>query len=584
MTLDSHKVKRLWRFLKPYWHLEVLAFLTLVALSALGLALPAAIQYMIDTLIPSLMAQGLEKDFAPIYLFALFLLGIYLAYVVFAWLRDYFGARLGTSIVRDLRSHLFGHLERLSSRFYQERQTGEILSRMMSDASRIENLLTETLLMFAMDILVLIAILGYLLETNWTLTLVAIIPVPLTILTTHYYGRRMHGYAATLQEKTGALSARIHESLMAMRTIRAFGQEKREQTRMDSTLENLSQVTIKASVVSSLAVNLVQFINMVGPVIVLGWGVYLVAAGEMKLGALIAFYMLMAFLYSPIQSLARAKVQFHTAMASVDRIFEYLDVPPDVVESAHPVELHEARGEIMLRDVSFAYPHSPFALRNVSLLIRPHEKVAIVGPSGSGKTTIINLILRFLDPDAGTLLLDGIDIRQLSFATLRRQIAIVEQDPTLFKATVSENIGYGRPEATPAEIQEAARAANIHDFIMTLPKQYDAEVGERGVTISGGERQRLCLARAILCNPAVLILDEATSALDANSEQLIQQSLNRILVDKTAIIIAHRLATVKHTDRIIAIDDGRILDQGTHEELSSRCALYRELAQKQLLL
>jgi subfamily B ATP-binding cassette protein MsbA len=584
MTLDSRKAERLWQFLKPYWHLELVAFLTLVVLSALGLALPAAIQYMIDTLIPSLIAQGSARDLTPVYLFSAFLLGVYLAYVGFAWLRDYIGSRLGTSIIRNLRSQLFGHLQRLSSRFYQARQTGEILSRMMSDASQIENLLTETLLLFVMDVLMLLAILIYLLRTNWALTLVAIIPVPLTVLVTQYYGRRVQGFATRMQEKTAAVSARIQESLLGMRTTHAFGQEGREQERMNGVLDDLSRVTIKASVVSSLAVNLVQFVNMVGPIIVLGWGVYLVAVGGMKLGELMAFYILMAFLYSPVQSLARAKVQFHTAMASVDRIFEYLDIQPDIVEPADPIELKQARGQITFHHVVFGYPQSQFTLRDLSLEVPSREKVALVGPSGSGKTTIVNLVLRFLDPDAGTILLDGVDIRRLSFATLRRQIAIVEQDPVLFKATIAENIAYGRPNATHAEIEAAARAANIHDFIQSLPNRYEAEVGERGMSFSGGERQRLCLARALICNPSVLILDEATSALDSNSELLIQQSLSRILVDKTAIIIAHRLSTVKHVDRIIAIDNGTILDHGTHEELTARCSLYRELAQKQLLL
>jgi subfamily B ATP-binding cassette protein MsbA len=269
-------------------------------------------------------------------------------------------------------------------------------------------------------------------------------------------------------------------------------------------------------------------------------------------------------------------------MASVNRVFEYLDIPPGVEEDRQPVALREAEGRIQFEDVCFSYGNGGFRFENLSLKISPKEKVALVGPSGAGKTTVTNLIMRFFDPESGAVSLDGVDLRKLSIKSLRDNIAIVDQDPLLFRSSIFENIAYSNPSASREDVIEAARVANIHDFISALPDGYDSQVGERGVTLSGGEKQRMCLARAIIKDPAVLILDEATSALDSRSEQLIQQALERILADKTAIIIAHRLATARYADRIIVLDNGRIVDEGTHQKVIDSCPLYRELASKQL--
>ncbi len=540
---------------------------------------------MIDTLIPGLVAEENEAvDVQPVILFVLLLLGLYIGVVIFGWVRDWIVARVGASIVRDIRSQLFAHLQRLSLKFHQDHQVGEVMSRLLSDVSRIQDLLTSTLLMFLTNILMLIAVVTYLLMTNWMLTVVALIPVPLTIFMANRYGRRLNLFATQIQQTLASLTARLQESLVSVKTIKAFGQEEREKRRVDGVLNSLTSLFVKNSVTNSLAVNLTHFVNMIGPVVVLGWGVYLVAAGSMKLGELIAFYILLNYLYSPIHSLAETNLAVQTAMASVDRVFEYLDLPTGVSEAQNPVTLAEPRGEITLQHISFSYGNGGFAISDLSLQIHAKEKVALVGPSGSGKSTLINLMMRFFDPDSGEILFDGIDLRSLSHTSLRNHIALVEQDPVLFKMSIFQNIAYGLPEATQAQVEAAAKVANIHDFIMALPRQYDTEVGERGVTVSGGERQRLCLARAIIKDPALLILDEATSALDSQSEHLIQDSLKKVLVNKTAIIIAHRLATVQHADRIVALDGGRIIDQGRHDELTARCPLYRELAAKQLLL
>ena len=583
MILDSKKAKRLWRYLKPYWHLELITFFVMGALAAVVLALPLAVKYLIDDLIPSLISNQADGiNIIPVIYFGLFLIGIYLGQVIFSYLRDYLAGYIGANIIANMRSELFAHLESLSLKFHQTHQIGEVMSRMLSDVNRIQNLLTVTVLMLLTNILLLVAIMAYLLTTNWLLTLVAIVPVPLTILLAGKFGKKLHEISRKLQETIARFSAGLQESLLSVKTIQAFGQEKTELGKIDGVMGGLTRLYVRASVTNSLAANFINMINMIGPVVVLSWGTYLIAGGTMKLGTLMAFYMLLTYLYSPIQSLASVHIEIQSAMASVDRIFEYLDIPPAVAEVENPVALHDVKGRISLENVSFSYNEGGFTINEFSLDIGEREKVAIFGPSGSGKTTLINLIMRFFDPQSGRITLDGIDIKNLSLKTLRSNISLVDQEPLLFRTTVFDNIAYSKQDAAPGEVEAAARAANIHDFITGLPGGYKSEVGERGVTLSGGEKQRMCLARAILRNPSILILDEATSALDSMSEHLIQESLKKILADKTAIIIAHRLATVQHADRIIAIDKGRIVDEGRHEELLEKSPLYRELAKRQL--
>ncbi len=584
MTLATGRHRRLWNYLKPYWGLELGTFLTMVVLTGLAIAMPIALQYMIDTLIPRLTASARPVRIAPVVTFSAVLVGIYLADVLACWVRDYLAGRVGAGIIRDMRSELYAHLQRLSLRFFHEHQVGEIMSRLLSDVGRVQDLLTSTLLMLITNALMLLAILAYLIHTNWLLTLAAVIPVPLTIVSANRFGIRLNSLAFDIQRKLAELSARIQEAFLSIKVIKAFGQEEREQRGIDDVLGRLTRVYVRNSVMSSLAANVVQFVNMVGPIVVLGWGVYLVAAGTMKLGQLIAFYILLTYLYGPIHGLAQTSIQVQSAMASVDRVFEYLDVPTAVAEAPRPVTIGRLRGEIDFQDVSFTYSDSDFSLNHFSLHIRAGEKVALVGPSGSGKTSIANLVMRFFDPDAGAVTLDGIDLRSLSLRSLRSAVSLVEQDPLLFNASIAENLKYGRPEASPAEVVTAAKAAGVHDFIMSLPNGYDGGVAERGVTVSGGERQRICLARAILVNPRILILDEATSALDSATEHLIQESLRRVLEDKTAIIIAHRLSTVRYADRIVVLEAGRIVAEGTHEDLIERCPAYRELAARQMLV
>ncbi len=562
MTRATSKFNRLWQYLKPYWKLQLLTLLVMVILTALMLALPGAIQYMIDTLIPNLLNSGTGSvNFRPILLFGAFLLGIYLLDVIFSWLRDYLAAYIGTGIIKDLRIQLFSHLQRLSLRFHGEHQTGEIMSRLLSDVGRLQDMLSITLLLFIANVFMLLGILAYLLHTNWMLTLVAVIPVPLTVFATNKFGNRLNQLMNVVQQTMAELSARLQEALLGIKTIKAYGQEQREVQQVTSIIDRLNPMMVKASVTSSLGINLVQFINMMGPIVVLAWGVYLVATGHMKLGELIAFYILLTYLYAPVRGLAETHIQVQSAMASVDRIFEYLDIQPEIIESPKPVTLPAVKGEIHLDQVTFSYGTSAFALRDLSLHVKPKEKVALVGASGSGKTTVISLMMRFFDPQNGTVSLDGVDLRNLSLRSLRHHVALVELDPMLFRMSIYDNISYGHPEATEVEIIAAAKAANIHDFVSNLPDGYRTQVGERGVTVSGGERQRLCLARAIVKNPAVLILDEATSALDAESERLIREALKVILADKTAVIIAHRPTTIEHVDRIIALDSGRIINE-----------------------
>lgn len=583
MRLEKQTIMRLWGYLKPHWHLELLTLIDMGIIAALILAMPLALKYMIDDLIPSLTAQARNGiDIMPVVYFGLVLLGIYLFNVIFSYIRDYLVGYIGANIIARMRSQLFEHLEILTLDFHQSHQVGEMMSRLLSDIQLIQYLLTSTLLVFLTNIMMLIAISIYLLMTDWKLTLIALIPVPLTIILATKYGTKIHLIAKNLQETVASLSAKLQESLLSIKTVKAFSQEDGEKQKVDGILGKLTGLYVRHSVTNSIAVNLVNLVNMAGPIVVLSWGTYMIAGGSMKLGALIAFYMLLSYLYSPVQSIASIHVQVQSNMASVNRFFEYLDIAPAVTEPAQPVRLDRAKGHIKFDNVSFGYNPGSLVFDHLCLDIREGEKIAIVGPSGSGKTTLVNLILRFFEFQSGTIMLDDIDIRRLSLKSLRGNIGLVDQDPLLFRTGIFDNIAYSNPEATMDDVIKAAKIANIHDFIMSLPEQYQTVVGERGVTISGGEKQRICLARAILKNPPIIFLDEATSALDSRSEHLIQESLKEILADKTAIIIAHRLSTIQHADRIIALDKGKIVDEGRHEDLMQSSPLYRELAKHQL--
>jgi ABC-type multidrug transport system fused ATPase/permease subunit len=577
------KYKRLWKYFRPYWRRELIAFLVMALLAVVALALPGAIRYLIDDLIPSLTASpDSANNLHKVIYFGLFLLGIYLVQVLLTWLRDYLSGYIGANIIADLRAMLFDHLQNLPLKFFQTHQVGEMMSRLLSDIAQIQSLFSFTLLVFLTNVFMLLAVFIYLVNINPIMTFVAIIPVPITILLSRLYGKKMNEIARKLQQTIAALSSRFQENFLSIKTVKAFGREKSEHKRVTEILRGMTKLYIRHSVTSSLSSNLVHFVNMIGPIVVLSWGTYLIAGGSMKLGALIAFYMLLSYLYSPIQDLSSVNIQVQTAMASVDRVFEYLDLQPAVQEADDPLTIERMAGKIEFRDVFFQYEENGFRIENLNLTIRPKEKLAIVGPSGSGKTTIVNLIMRFYDPDAGAVRIDDVDLRKLTIRSLRGNISLVDQDPLLFRGPILNNIRYAVSEATTEQVTEAARAANIHDFISGLPNGYESEVGERGVTLSGGEKQRLCLARAIIGNPSILILDEATSALDSKSEQLIQEALEKILTDKTAIFIAHRLSTVQHADRIIVLDKGRIVDQGRHEELLKSSSLYKELAKNQL--
>lgn len=561
-----------------------MAFLATAATAVLQLALPAALQYLIDSGIPEMITRRGQPGYwhNAVY-FCLVVVGVYVVVFFLSWLRDYLGARVGGSIIADIRSELFLHLERLSLKFHQEHQVGEIMSRAMSDVSRMQEVFTSILIGALANLMFLIAILVYLFATNWFLTLLALVPIPLTWYLTSRFGRFMNRVSRQHQETTAELSARMQESLVGVKTIKAFGREVAELLRIESVLERLKAVIIRFSVTQSVSRTSVMILSFMGVIVVLSVGSYLIVIEQLTTGKLFAFFLVMAWMNNLVQGLASARVELQAIMASVDRVFAYLDVPVDIVDAASAVTLQAVRGEVRFDNVGFSYDEKGFKVERLNLTIAPREKIAIVGPSGGGKSTIVNLIMRFYDPHQGSVLLDGVDLRRLSLKSLRDHVALVDQEPLLFNGTIHENIAYGLTEATREQVVAAAKVANVHEFISSLPAGYETLVGERGVTLSGGEKQRLCLARAVIKDPAVLILDEATSALDSISERLIQDALEKVVVDKTAIIIAHRLATVQKADRILTLKDGRIIDEGTHSELLQRSPIYRELAEKQFV-
>ncbi len=492
MSIKAPRARRLWAYLKPYLRMEFVAFLAMAIIAVLQLALPAAIQYMIDSLIPSLTENSSDPTaWHKSAFFAAALISVYVIILLLSWLRDYLAAKIGGSIIADIRSQLFEHLEMISLKFYQKHQVGEVMSRMMSDVSRIQDLFTNSLLSLLTNVLFLTGILIYLFSLNWYLTLIALTPLPLTIYLTHRYGLKMNSISRTLQEVVAELSGRLQERLVGLKTIKAFGREREERKRVDTVLEKLKVIYIKYSVNQSLARNFVQILSFAGVIVFLSIGAYLVATGSMKLGQLMAFFVLLTWLNMPIQALASANVEIQSIMASVDRVFEYLDYKRDVVEATNPVSIPKARGVIVFDKVDFSYEDQGFRMENFNLTITAGEKLAIVGTSGGGKSTIVNLVMRFYDPQQGAVTLDGVDLRQLSIQSLRDNIALVDQDPLLFNASIFENIAYSDPSASRANVISAASVANIHEYIESLPLGYNTIVGERGITLSGGEKQRI---------------------------------------------------------------------------------------------
>ena len=569
-------VPRIVRYFKPYLRSWVLILLCIGASAGLNLLPPLMVREIIDVALPTGDALLLVGAVAGSVLAGLLarLIGVGQSSI---------NVRIGQGVMFDLRNELYRHLQKQSLRFFTESKTGELMSRVTNDVGGIEGVVTGTIVSVVTNVVSLVAVMVVIVGLNWQLALLSLVMLPFFILPTRRVGRIRQQLRRQTAEHQGALASVMAETLSISGTLlmKAFAREKFEADRFYTKANELKELEIRQRMVGRWFFMVIGLFQSIGPALIYLYGGWLVIQGEISIGTIVAFVAYLRQLYGPVSELANVHVDVMSSLALFERLFHYLDLKPEIAEPANALIPPPSRGEIQFDHVTFGYVEGRLALDSVSFTAKPGQLVALVGPSGAGKTTVTYLVPRFYDPLSGAVRVDGHDVRELSLNWLRNQIGIVTQETYLFHATANENLRYGRPDATDAEIEAACRAANIHEFIVGLPEGYETLVGERGYRLSGGEKQRLAIARVLLKDPRILLLDEATSSLDSRSEALIQAALTPLLTGRTSLVIAHRLSTILAADVILVLDRGRLVEQGTHDELLARGGLYARLYDEQ---
>lgn len=562
---------RLWPFLKPYRLQAALALATTLALTALLLAVPAIIRQTIDVG----LAQGERKYLIRA---ALWLLGIGVVRSGLVYLQRFLGEWIASHIGYDMRNRLYDHMQYLSFSFHDHAQTGQLISRCIEDVRAVERFTGFGVIEMIRLGLLMLGVVCLLFWQSPHLAAIALLPmIPLVLVTTGF-GSRVGDLFMKVDIALGELSALVQENVSGVQVVRAFAREPYEVQRFAGKNRKLYDARVKVVSIFAWVMPTTHFLVALGTILILWFGGGMVLRGEMTVGEVVAFNGYLLLLAAPAQQLTWLVNAAGEAAAGLRRSFEILDLEPEIRSAPTAIELPPLKGRVEFRGVNLHYPSQKIpALNGIDLAVEPNQVIALVGPTGSGKSSLVNLIPRFYDPSAGAVLVDGWDVRQVELTSLRRQIGLVFQTSLLFSTTVAENIAYGQPSASRAEIEAAARAAQAHDFIMELPEGYDTVIGERGVTLSGGQRQRVAIARALLLNPKILILDDSTSSVDTETERLIQIALERLMENRTTFIIAHRLSSVRRADLIVVMRDGRIVEQGKHADLLRAGGLYREI-------
>ncbi len=616
-AISRELINKVWEFARPYWPQVSALLVTILAISGLSLISPLLYRDLIDVALP-------EKDLARLNWLALGMIGIPLLNgVIGVWQRR-LNASIGEGVIFDLRRTLYDHLQRMSLRFFTETRTGELMSRLNNDVIGAQRAISNTLVTIISNIVTLTATLSIMIALEWRLTLLGLAILPLFLFPARRVGRILRNLRRKSLEYNAEMNATMNETLNVSGAllVKLFAREDREGRRFRSHASEVRDIGVRSAVVGQWFFMLLSVVSAVGSAVVFWVGGHLVLRGEFTIGTVVAFGTYLAGMYGPLMALTNAQVQFVESMVSFERVFEVLDLPLEITEAPAARELGQAEGLIEFQGVSFSYQDSTavaaglddvarlswrsdgmahlkrgveriedreepipsdqrWALEDVDFRIEPGELAALVGPSGAGKTTATYLLPRLYDPTAGRVLIDGQDIKELSLRSLAENIGMVTQETFLFYDTIRANLLYANPEASEGQMVAAARAANIDDFIQGLPDKYDTVVGERGYRLSGGERQRVAIARVVLRDPRILILDEATSSLDSLSEELIQAAMKEIMKGRTSLVIAHRLSTILAADRILVFDQGRLIQQGTHDQLLNQGGLYRELYQTQ---
>jgi ABC-type multidrug transport system fused ATPase/permease subunit len=572
-----HILRRLFLLLTPYWKTLILSAFLLIGRAGLELVPPLFHKEIIDGVITAFNLKYLGVLIAA-------LVGTYALSQLVQIGDNYIRHALGEKFIFDLRVRLYAYLQKMSLSFFERTSTGELMSRVTNDLSALEHFVTHGSALTAVDLIRLIGGSIILFVLDWRLAALVLIPVPILAVALRHYNTKIRPVYRSVRARLGDINAKLQDNLSGIRVIQAFAREEMERQRFTTESERYYQARVKGIRYWSVFFPAIRFLGAMGSVIVLGVGAVMVVKGEMTLGTLVAFLSYTTSFYEPINRLTEVDNIFQEAIAAGERFFEILDETTEVKDAPDANDLPAIKGKMVFDEVTFRYGTGDKVLHDITFEMAPGEMVALVGPSGAGKTSIANLICRFYDPNQGRITVDGHDLRRIKLSSLRQQVAVVLQDSFLFNNSVVENILYGKPDATREVLIQAAKAANAHDFIMQLPEGYDTEIGERGVKLSGGQKQRLALARAILADPRILILDEATSSVDAEAEFLIQQALERVLESRTSLVIAHRLSTVRNADKIIVLDQGRIVETGKHEGLLQRDGLYSQLYKRQMAI
>jgi ABC-type multidrug transport system fused ATPase/permease subunit len=572
-----------WRFLayvRPYWQYVAIATAAGLVKFLVPLVFPWMLRIMLDDVVLKTGITSAAREHTILYL-VLGVLALNLLWMAATYYRSVYAAIAGHRMIRDLRVALLDHVQRLSHAFFMRHQTGAIVTRVVSDISLAQNFVGSALTNVWMDGALLIALLVILFSINPMMTLVSLLLMPVYVVSLRLIGPKIRLSTREVQQRLEVLSGGLHEKVAGMTVVKGFAREPQESLLFAAHANKLLNKILYSVRYTAVNEMMVGFVVHSAPVLVVWYGVHQILAGRLTVGELTQFLLYLGMFYFPLQRLSDLSVVLSNALAAIDRVFEYFDTQPHVVEHPNSLRLAECRGAILFERLSFGYEPGNLVLRDIDLDIAPGETIALVGPSGAGKTTIANLVPRFYDPSAGRVLMDGHDLRDLELASLRRHIGIVSQETILFSGTVQENLLLAKPEAARDEIYAALEAANAREFVEELPEGLWTEIGERGAVLSGGQKQRLALARAFLKDPKILLLDEATSALDSRAERRIQQALARLLQGRTSIVIAHRLSTILNADRIVVLDAGRIVDTGPHAELLARGGLFAQLYHEQ---
>lgn len=567
---------------KKYSKLILLTTLTMLGLVGAQLLIPWIIRQLIDRLTTQPLDQGTIDFITRISVIALI---IFVARAVMQFIRSYAAHIAGWGVVSDARRMIYEHMQKLSLRFYEDKQTGQLMSRIINDTDLFERMIAHALPDVIVNGITLIGVIAILLSMNVNLTLLTLIPIPLIIFALIGYSKLVRPAFKTRQQSLGELNAVLNDSLSGIREVKAFAREEDELDKVDDKIQLVLHKNLRALKLMAIFNPIFDFAAGIGQLLVIFFGARMAIAGTLSIADLVAFFLYLDSFYTPVRSLGNSMEAVQESLAGFERIAEILTVTPEIASPAEPhIFLEPIKGNVRFENVHFSYKQDEEVLTAINLDIPAGSTVALIGPTGVGKTTLVSLIPRFYDVIEGKVSIDGVDVREIELDQLHQSVSMVLQDVFLFHGTIRENILFGKPDATEKEMIRAAEIANASEFIDHMPNGYDTLIGERGVKLSGGQKQRLSIARAVLKDSPILILDEATSSVDTETELMIQQALERLIKGRTTIIIAHRLSTVRNADRIVALEGSKIVEAGNHEELLARKGLYHKLytAQQQL--